>query len=653
MKKTLWIFLICISITLPLSAGGQKESDNISPFVEIAPDIFMFTDSVNSYVLRSGKSAILIETGRGEVKEHLYKLGIKKIDWILHTHPHRDLSQGDDLFLEEGTRIAVPEGTAGYYRNAEELWHNRPSYFPVEYKEGYFLPLRNIPVHRELKSGEEFQWKGFTLKVKRTLGHSDMHVSYILEHEGRKLGFTGDIIHSPGRVWELESLQETYESFGLGISNGKTRVSRLLKSLQILRMQKLDLILPAHGEPFGDCNNAISLLEKNLMEMISTATDASFFGDAEEVDIPEISVYQTVASQYLIEKDGYAFLYDAGFNDYTTPTGEKKDFIAYLKNREADGSLKGIDYISPSHFHCDHNSLTNGLAAHFNSQVILHESMKEVTEEPHRFFLPCLYMYSIPVDRTMTEGESIEWRGYTMTFYHFPGQTWWHQAMLLDTGEYTVLFVGDSLDDFDHIRALDPWNYTPVSDTEGAIQCIRILEETRPDYIATGHSGLKPWNPVYTETMLQNTLRRNRALEALIGQEEVNFGNDMQWVRMDSFRNVAGRGETLELKVVVRNHHAFEAPAEISLVTKEGWTVEPMNSEGAIPGKSEGEFLFRVTVPQDAPESRHMIGIDASLNGRAYGEIGMGIIDVGRDHEVLLRNPSLIPGVSRKDYGTF
>lgn len=650
------ISILILMIMTPLFAKGQEDytPEAISPFREIGPGIFQFTDSINTYVLKSGSKGLLIETGRGEVKEHLHKLGIDEVEWILHTHAHRDLVQGDNLFASEGTQIAVPEGTEDFFIRAEENWYNRRTYFPVEYGEGYFLPLRNIPVHKTLKGGDIFQWKDYSLKIKRTLGHSQTHLSFILEKDDAKYGFTGDIIHSAGKIWELESLQDKYEEFGQGMSPS-TRISRLLKSLQILRMQKLDFILPAHGEPFGDTAQAIALLEKNIMNFLGILGDTDFFAEStENIELPWIKAYQTVATQYLIEDEGYAILYDAGFNDFTNPmTGEKKDFIAYLKNREADGSLKDIEIITTSHFHSDHNSLINGFAEHFDSEVYMHESMVDIHESPERFFLPCSYMYPIKVDRSFAEGESFQWRGITMTFYHFPGQTWWHQAMLAEKDGIKVLFVGDSLDDFHHLRTLDPWNYTPVSDTVGAMQCVEVLELTKPDYIATGHSGLKPWKEEYTIPMREFVHSRNSAMEALIGQDDANLGNDNYWVRMDPFRIITDPGTTVPVTVKVRNHLNKNTEAQVSLVLKEGWSVQPASASIPLAEGEDGSFTFSLTVPSGTAITRHMIGIDAVLDGRKYGELGMGLIDMEMDHELLLRNPGLVPGVSSTEYGRF
>ena len=63
-------------------------------FKKIAPDVYLFKDVCNVYVLKSGSSARIIDSGSGIVTDHLKALGIEKIDWVFHTHYHRDQCNG-------------------------------------------------------------------------------------------------------------------------------------------------------------------------------------------------------------------------------------------------------------------------------------------------------------------------------------------------------------------------------------------------------------------------------------------------------------------------------------------------------------------------------------------------------------------------------
>jgi hypothetical protein len=74
------------------------------------PELFAFTDTCNSYLLRDGDAALLIDLGDGGVLGHLDTLGVKHIEWVLFTHHHREQCQGIGKVDRKVTHVAVPEG---------------------------------------------------------------------------------------------------------------------------------------------------------------------------------------------------------------------------------------------------------------------------------------------------------------------------------------------------------------------------------------------------------------------------------------------------------------------------------------------------------------------------------------------------------------
>lgn len=59
------------------------------------------------YQIKSCTSAILIDDGSETIADYLNEIGVSKIDWILHTHYHRDQCLGDLQFKLKGTAIAI------------------------------------------------------------------------------------------------------------------------------------------------------------------------------------------------------------------------------------------------------------------------------------------------------------------------------------------------------------------------------------------------------------------------------------------------------------------------------------------------------------------------------------------------------------------
>lgn len=618
---------------------------------EVAPDVFMHTDSCNAYCIRSGDEAILIDCGQGGIWEHLAELGIKRVAWILHTHPHRDLSQGDELFIRTGTKIAVHKDTREFYENAVKRWRVTQTYLACVYGPKHFLPLKDIPVSRTLSDGDTFTWNDITLRVLNTPGHTATHLSYILIKDGRKYIFSGDMIHSPGKLWELDALHSYYEELLNWPTLADSRVPEFRASLASLRNEKPDMLLPAHGEPFGNCDAGLKALEDNFSRMLEVmAMGADGLGPAAKPSYPQITMYPSSSCNYLLKADdGHAILFDAGFDGWQPNALHLTDAIL------AEPGLKQIDLLIPSHEHGDHVARFNTVKKKYGSKVYAHECLKELFEEPSRFFLTCQMRYPIMVDRTFKDGESVEWHGYKLTFYHFPGQTWWHQATLLEGHGLRILFTGDSIDGTGHIRCMDTWNLNLISDTEGAAKCVEVLEKTRPDAIATGHWGMAEFKPEYIEQMREFVKERNAILRKIIAQEDANLGYDIYWARLDPYRSVMpGEDRQITIKARIRNHLDRKGKARLKITLPDGWKASPQVINGVVAPKSEGSFAFTVTAPRDAERNRHFAGLDVTMNGVKYGELGMCLIDVGGVYNVAEDNlPPYVDVHLQKDYGLF
>ena len=64
---------------------------------KISENLYLFEDTCNVYIVKEDSRALLIDFGSGKVLKHLNEIGIASVDWILHTHHHRDQCQGDGM----------------------------------------------------------------------------------------------------------------------------------------------------------------------------------------------------------------------------------------------------------------------------------------------------------------------------------------------------------------------------------------------------------------------------------------------------------------------------------------------------------------------------------------------------------------------------
>ncbi|HZE96566.1 MAG TPA: MBL fold metallo-hydrolase, partial [Planctomycetota bacterium] len=72
------------------------------------PDVYVWTDTCNVYVVKDGDAALLIDLGDGSVLDHLGELGVKRVEWVLFTHHHREQCQGTPKLAGRGIRVAGP-----------------------------------------------------------------------------------------------------------------------------------------------------------------------------------------------------------------------------------------------------------------------------------------------------------------------------------------------------------------------------------------------------------------------------------------------------------------------------------------------------------------------------------------------------------------
>src|SRR5262249_13409447 len=146
-----------------------------------------------------------------------------------------------------------------------------------------------------------------------------------------------------------------------------------------------------------------------------------------------------------------------------------------LKKLHEAGTLNSLDYVFISHYHDDHTDQVPAAIDTFGSTVLAVRELWEILENPRAFALPCLTGNPIPVTGRLSSGARWRWKEFELSAYYFPGQTLYHQALLVskDGGE-SILFVGDSftptgIDDY----CLQNRNF--LHPDTGFFQCLSFL----------------------------------------------------------------------------------------------------------------------------------------------------------------------------------
>jgi glyoxylase-like metal-dependent hydrolase (beta-lactamase superfamily II) len=126
-----------------------------SDLKKLSENLYLLEDTCNVYLVRDGSRGLLIDFGSGNILKYLSGLGISKVDWILHTHHHRDQCQGDYKAVERSIPIAVPAHERHLFADAENFWRNR-RVFHLYYLQQFQHYDRKHPVTSLLHDMERF-----------------------------------------------------------------------------------------------------------------------------------------------------------------------------------------------------------------------------------------------------------------------------------------------------------------------------------------------------------------------------------------------------------------------------------------------------------------------------------------------------------------
>ncbi|HVX65260.1 MAG TPA: MBL fold metallo-hydrolase, partial [Bryobacteraceae bacterium] len=210
----------------PAASGqgnGTESASALAPRVEprkLSENLFLFEDTCNVYVVREGTSAVLIDFGSGKILDHLAGLGVTTVDWILHTHHHRDQCQGDRRAVEREIPIAVPAHERHLFADAENFWRNRRVFHLYYVRNDFNTVTRNIPVDRVLDDYSTLRWNKTEFFVLPAPGHTLGSIALLAKVDGKQVAFSGDLMCAPGKILNLYDTQINYggaEGIDLGI----------------------------------------------------------------------------------------------------------------------------------------------------------------------------------------------------------------------------------------------------------------------------------------------------------------------------------------------------------------------------------------------------------------------------------------------------
>ncbi len=605
---------------------------------QISPNLYVLEDTCNVYVLKNGDRALLVDFGSGHVLKLLGQIGVTKVEGILHTHHHRDQAQGDARAAAERIPIHVPAHERHLFEDAENFWRNRRVFHLYYVRNDFFTLTHNVPVAGVLRDYDTFRWGPYELLIFPTPGHTLGSVSLVGNVDGKKVAFSGDLIHSPGKVVNLHELQYQY-----GSGDG---VDFAIFSLTRLREQGPELVCPSHGEPFPNPEAGITDLiakMKGWYESYSPGSALTVENKPFAVTPHLVCAHQTTSTFYaLISDSGKALFIDYGsasgnfFNGFNTaaPVLDRMRFVEHtIPELKARYGLKSVDVAMPSHMHDDHLNGFPHLVRHHGAKVWCYENMVDILQKPRGHNLGCILAEPIKVDRSFRHGEKFKWEEFEFTVCHSPGHTEYQMAMFADIDGAHLAFTGDALFpaaagapyQLRHNLIFRNW-----VENDSHLKSMRTILEHQPTMIAPGHG--KPFisNKEDLEDLKRRLEKQQAYFQNVIADADCDFGLNPSWVRIYPYQLEARAGSSAPLELRVRNYRAKPMQFEAALVVPAGWKAMPEVATLTIPAKGDANAGFTLSIPADWDRAKPRVALaaDVMADGQYLGEIAEGVVDV-------------------------
>jgi glyoxylase-like metal-dependent hydrolase (beta-lactamase superfamily II) len=613
-----WIAAISI-FGLCLTPAQVCRADAVA---KLSPHVSVCREAINGVLIeKDGRTLVIYGDPAGHVKT---------ADKVLFTHRRRDVVWAGRKLVENGAEAVVPASEIANFTDVNDFWLSFVKKKFHDYKQQTTKILtRPLKVSQKVSGADVFRWQDIPIRVLDTPGYARGAISYFADIDGLKYGFVGDIIYGDGQLMDLYSLQDAVPEAKIGGYHGYAgRIGPLIQSLRKVQEQECDILVPARGPVIKNPKMAISRLIERLQaaykNYLSINAGHWYFkdryqilaeralGSAADVDwMPYATVIHEKPpnwiipihnSRLMLSEDGSGFLVDCG----------SAAIIRELVELRQKGRLRRLDGLFITHYHDDHTDKVNELVEEFACPVYACNQIRDILQHPDAYRLPAMTANPITTLTTVPDGYEMRWKQFKLTFYHFPGQTLYHDALLAErAGGEKIFFIGDSFTP----SGIDDYclqNRNLLHEQTGYFYCLDLLRKMPPDYLLINEHVVEPFrfSKDQLDHMKQVLQKRKRILADLFPWDEPNYGIDERWARIYPYGRKARPGQNVKIGVRILNHSPAPETYFVTLHVPEGLTLKRQSASITIQPRREAEVPFRITAPDEAPKTLYVITAD-------------------------------------------
>lgn len=622
-----------------------------SPLFKLSEHLYQFTDTCNVYLVVKGNKGLLIDAGSGAILDHLSTVGVEQVEWVLHTHHHRDQCWGAPRLIQAGASVAVPEYERYLFEQAELFWQTRRTYDNYDDRNTFFAIGHNIPVSAILEDYEYFEWRGYRFYVLPAKGHTLGSSALLAEIDGRRIAFTGDLLYAGGKLYQLHAIEYMY-----GSTEG---ILFTLQSIQALRKKAPHLCLPSHGPVIEDVDGDIERLERRLMDFVrlgrglrvagrDSIPETAFLPHPKMVPLSPHLLWGgiwTCSNFYVIlSSSGKALFIDYGHafwaHMHTSADHgglESMRFIEHhLDELREDYGVRSFDLVIPTHIHDDHTVGIPHLQRHYGTRCWALRQVAEPLMHPAAWAsTPCLFPKPIQVERMLEDGERFTWEEYSFDIFHAPGQTEYHSVISGVIDGRKVAFTGDNI--FQHEVMLngnqvwiEPYETTVFRNSfrlEMHRRCAEVMRQINPELVCPGHREVLYFTKREIDIYC-NFIERKEQVFCQLVDEPANHFIDLFWVRLLPYLHTVEAGQTVEYRLLVRNNLGKPARFEARLLAPFGWTVSKEFETLDLTPEAQGELKLFASAPKTGDGIRRLMTVEVRINGVSQGPVAEGLVTV-------------------------
>ncbi|MCH7729291.1 MAG: MBL fold metallo-hydrolase, partial [Planctomycetes bacterium] len=319
-------------------------------------------------------------------------------------------------------------------------------------------------------------------------------------------------------------------------------------------------------------------------------------------------VFENSTSRLLVSDNGHGFLLDCGY----------QRVIDAVKDLMEKGIVKKVDGIFVTHFHDDHTDMVQAAAEAFECPVYATKEYADVLENPGAYHLPAMTANAIKDVKVMKDGEVLKWQEFNLTFYFFPGQTYYHGGLLAKKkGEKPIFFIGDAFapSGFDDYCVL---NRNLVHEDNGYLLCMQKLRAVKEDFwLVNEHIrfvfSFSKKEMKYLETRYRD---RIKTLSELFPWDDPNYGIDEQWAVFYPYGTTLKQQQSVELKVRITNHSPVKRTFKITPRTNGGTQLLDYDKTLTLEPRQTGEA--RVRVQASGKPGNYLVTADIQSSGMEF-----------------------------------